>query len=165
MTIRTNGVPRMLTYATLLMAFLAPAAESGQVAMAAANRKLGRGVNILGYDPIWRSFEQRRFKVQHFQLIKQGGFNSVRINLHPFAHMDSAADNVLSRSWLTVLDWAVHEAVKNDLMVILDLHEFTAMGKDPRGNYAKFLDFWRQIAPRYREASENCVRATQRTLP
>jgi endoglucanase len=160
MTIRTSRVTRILTCATLFVVCLATAAsaaEPKQVDAGAENRKLGRGVNIIGYDPIWRSFEQGRFKARHFQLIKEGGFDSVRINLHPFGHMDPAAENALSRSWLKVLDWAVEQALKNDLMVILDLHEFNAMGKDPQGNRAKFLSFWRQIAPRYREASMDIV--------
>ncbi|MHC4858053.1 MAG: hypothetical protein ACYTBY_09820 [Planctomycetota bacterium] len=29
------------------------------------NRKLGRGVNIIGYDRIWASFDERRFKEAH----------------------------------------------------------------------------------------------------
>jgi hypothetical protein len=66
-----------------------PEAEAANAAE--LNRELGRGVNIIGYDPIWRSFEQRRFKSKHFRLLKESGFDSVRINLHPFRHMDSEA--------------------------------------------------------------------------
>ena len=160
MSISTNRVARMLAPFTLAVACLAPAtpaAEPGQVDASVQNHKLGRGVNIIGYDPIWRSFDQGRFQARHFRLIKEGGFDTVRINLHPFRHMDPAAENALSSSWLKVLDWAVDEALKEDLMVILDLHEFSAMGKDPRGNRAKFLAFWSQIAPRYRRASKNVV--------
>ena len=160
MTIRVNRPAGMLTYATCLVLCLAPAApaaEPGQVDAGAENRKLGRGVNIIGYDPIWRSLEQGRFKAGHFRLIKEGGFDTVRINLHPFRHMDPSGEHALSPSWLKVLDWAVEQALKNDLMVILDLHEFNAMGKDPQGNRAKFLAFWRQVAPRYRETPKNIV--------
>jgi len=132
-------------------------AGPAQVDAAVQNRKLGRGVNIIGYDPIWRSFERGRFKARHFRLIKQGGFDTVRINLHPFRHMDPGGDHALSRSWLEVLDWAVEQALRNDLMVILDLHEFNTMGTDPEGNRSKFLAFRRQIAPRYRGASPNLV--------
>ena len=54
------------------------------------NRRLGRGVNIIGYDPLWRSPEQARFHEKHFRLIKGAGFQSVRVNLHPFGSMDPA---------------------------------------------------------------------------
>jgi hypothetical protein len=29
--------------------------------------KLGRGVNILGYDPLRRDFERARFRARHFE--------------------------------------------------------------------------------------------------
>src|SRR6187401_208516 len=71
------------------------------------NQKIGRGVNILGYDPIWRSRDQARFKAGYFQRMKAAGFSSVRINLHPFRYMDATNDWTLRSSWLDVLDWAV----------------------------------------------------------
>ena len=40
------------------------------------NRRLGRGVNIIGYDPIWRSRDQARFQEKHFRLLKEAGFQS-----------------------------------------------------------------------------------------
>jgi endoglucanase len=55
----------------------------------AQNKKLGRGVNIIGYDPIWRSKEEARFQEKYFRLLKEAGFNSVRINLHPFRQMNA----------------------------------------------------------------------------
>ena len=74
------------------------------------NRKLGRGVNILGYDPIWRSRDQARFQAKHFRLLKEAGFNSVRINLQPFRRMNAANGYALGEPWFEVLDWAVREA-------------------------------------------------------
>src|SRR5882672_5507188 len=71
----------------------------------AQNQRLGRGVNILGYDPIWRSRDEARFKAGYFQKLKAAGFNSVRINLHAFRYMDGT--NNLKASWFEVLDWAV----------------------------------------------------------
>lgn len=121
------------------------------------NHELGRGVNIIGYDPIWRSFEQRRFKSKHFRLLKEGGFDSVRINLHPFRHMESDDKHALPSSWFDTLDWAVENALANNLTVVLDLHEFNAMGENPEGNHDKFLTFWGQVAPRFQDASKNVV--------
>jgi endoglucanase len=116
----------------------------------AQNQRLGRGVNILGYDPIWRSREQGRFKAEYFQKLKAAGFSSVRINLHAFRHMD--AQNNMSASWFEVLDWAVNAAQAQGLAVILDLHDFQPLGKDPAGNKEKFLALWRQMAAHYQNA-------------
>jgi endoglucanase len=116
----------------------------------AQNQRPGRSVNILGYDPIWRSHEQGRFKAEYFQKLKAAGFNSVRLNLHAFRHMD--ATNNLKASWFEVLDWAVNEAQAQELAVILDLHEFQPLGNDPGGNKEKFLAFWRQVTAHYQNA-------------
>ncbi|MFO1513218.1 MAG: glycoside hydrolase family 5 protein [Verrucomicrobiota bacterium] len=117
------------------------------------NQKLGRSVNILGYDPLWRSREQARFKAEYFQKLKAAGFNSVRINLHPFRFMDATNAWTLKPSWFAVLDWAVNEAQGQGLAVILDLHEFNTLGNEPTGtNQIKFLAFWGQMAAHYQNA-------------
>ena len=123
----------------------------------AQNRRLGRGVNIIGYDPLWRSPDQARFMTEHFRLLKEAGFQSVRINLHPFRHMGGAPDWTLRDTWFATLDWAVKEATAQGLMVILDFHEFDAMGKDPEGNREKFIAFWRQLSAHCASAGDNVV--------
>ncbi len=116
------------------------------------NKRLGRGVNIIGYDPLWKSREKGRFKEPHFRLIKEAGFSHVRINLHPWRDGKVDALHQLAADWLETLDWAVRQALDNQLLVILDLHEFQAMGLDPQGNRDRFLATWRQLAEHCREA-------------
>jgi len=133
-----------------------PAAEKSPAPRAVdafqQNKRLGRGVNIIGYDPIWRSRSSARFKEKHFTLIKEAGFDSVRINLHPFRYGKASGDHQLSREWFATLDWAVERALAARLMVILDFHEFNAIGDDPAGNHDRFLAMWRQIAEHYKGA-------------
>ncbi len=73
----------------------------------AQNKRLGRGVNILGYDPIWKDRQKARFQEKYFRLIKEAGFNHVRINLHPFRDNKLGPDYKLSAAWFETLDWAV----------------------------------------------------------
>ena len=35
------------------------------------NQRLGRGVNVLGYDPIWKDRQKARFQEKYFRLIKR----------------------------------------------------------------------------------------------
>ena len=119
------------------------------------NRRLGRGVNVIGYDRIWSSRAAGRFKAEHFGLIAGAGFQHVRINLHPYAHM--APDGTIPAHWLETLDWAVEECRKVGLLAILDMHEFTAMAKDPIGLKERLLAVWRQLAPRYASASDDVL--------
>lgn len=118
-------------------------------------RRMGRGVNVIGYDPLWRDHAQARFTDEHFRLIHEGGFQTVRVNLRAFAHMD--ARNQLDSTWLKTLDWVVDRALANHLMVILDLHNFQEFGADPVRTGPKYLAFWRQIAPRFRDAPSSVV--------
>ncbi len=134
---------------------LAPPLPPGRAVAFEVNGKLGRGVNIIGYDPLWQDRSRARFKEKHFELIKDAGFSSVRIVLQPFRLMD--ARNRLPASWWETLDWAVKGALANDLAVILDFHEFGPMAEDPVGRKGKFLAFWRQLAPRYQDAPESVV--------
>ncbi len=68
-------------------------------------KQMRRGVNILGYDPIWEDFAKRRVKQNYFKLLRAGGFNAVRVSLQAFAHMGS--QHRLSPEWFKTLDWAV----------------------------------------------------------
>jgi endoglucanase len=144
---------------TVLLVLAAPVghAQQGTTDAFEQNRKLGRGVNILGYDPIWGSRAQGRFQAKHFRLLKEAGFNSVRINLQPFGGMSSTNNYALSGPWFEVLDWAVREAQAQDLRVILDLHEFIPMGSDPVTNKVKFLAFWRQLSAHCQGAPESVL--------
>jgi len=61
-------------------------------------KTMARGVNIIGYDPLWRDFDRARFKERHFQRIHDGGFQTVRVNLQAISHMGEA--NRLDVTWL-----------------------------------------------------------------
>src|SRR2546425_8959774 len=121
------------------------------------NRRLGRGVNIIGYDQIWWSRDKARIQPKHFHLLKEAGFNSVRINLHPFRHMSATNNWKIRDSWFEVADWAVAQARGNGLNAILDLHEFNVLGEDPAGNKEKFLAAWRQLSAHYQSAPDTVL--------
>jgi endoglucanase len=150
---------RILGSAALLLLVAAPigAAPEKTPSAAAVNEKIGRAVNILGYDPIWKSRAEGRFQEKHFRLIREAGLDAVRINLHPFRFMDDGPGHRLADSWLAVLDWAVEKALVNGLTVIMDLHEYGAMAKDPAGGRELYLDFWRQVGERFRNAPDQVV--------
>jgi hypothetical protein len=123
----------------------------------AVNQKLGRGVNVIGYDPIWQDRSRARFQDRYWKAIHDAGLTSVRINLHPFKQMDATSGHAIAPSWLETLDWAVKGALDAGLAVVLDLHEFGAMAEDPAGRKEMLLAFWRQVAPRFKDAPDDVV--------
>jgi endoglucanase len=112
----------------------------------AQNKRLGRGVNVIGYDPLWKDRSRARFQAEHFQLIREAGFSHVRVNLHPFRYAQADATHKISDGWFETLDWAIGEALANHLLVVLDFHEYNTMGRDPLANKERFLAMWTQIA-------------------
>lgn len=110
------------------------------------NKKLGRGVNIIGYDPIWKDSTNARMKTVHFKLIKDAGFSNVRIVISPFKFSMNDSSFTINPTFFTTLDWAIMTALKNKLMVIVDFHEHIAIQKDPLGTKPKLMAMWKQIA-------------------
>lgn len=105
-----------------------------------------RGVNIIGYDPVWNGGEAR-FQDSHFRIIKEGGFQTVRMVLQAFRHMD--ADNQLGDHFLTTLDGYVDAALAQGLTVILDEHDFNICQEDVVACRPRLMAFWEQIGARY----------------
>jgi len=136
----------------LLMGCTRPAGAAEAVDPFEQVKRLGRGVNILGYDPMWDNFKNGRFKERHFKLIHDAGFQTVRINLHALQRLSAANGYKLDDTWLKTLDWAVKEALENHLLVILDLHNYTDIAKDPEGYKPRFLAYWKQIAAHFQDA-------------
>ncbi|RYD22609.1 MAG: glycoside hydrolase family 5 protein [Lysobacteraceae bacterium] len=60
------------------------AAPAGDAFATAA--RLHRGVNVLGYDPVWKDSARARFQPRHFATICKGGFDFIRLVLQAFDH-------------------------------------------------------------------------------
>jgi endoglucanase len=141
---------RFLVLASLLACGPVVGSLAAQMDPFAQIEKMRRGVNIVGYDPLWEDFAKARFHERHFRLIHEAGFQTLRVNLQAFGHMD--AQNRLDPEWLKTLDWVVKNALANDLTVILDEHDFTACAEDAETCRTKLLAFWQQVAQAYRDS-------------
>lgn len=121
------------------------------------NKRLGRGVNIIGYDPIWKNASKARMSEKHFKLIKEAGFDNVRIVIMPFRFSMKDANFTIDPTFYTTLDWTIEQALKNKLMAIVDFHEHGAMQKDPIGLKPMFLSMWKQIADHCKNYSNDVL--------
>ena len=145
-----TGLKQMLAGLALVLLAASAARPAPPVDAGPGSAEFRRGVNIIGYDPIWEDPAKARFKKRHFADIRRGGFDFVRVNLFAFKHMDRS--NRIDTKWLERLDWVVREATRAGLGVILDEHDFNACAKDVPACRVKLAAFWRQVAPRYRSA-------------
>ncbi|MGM9479623.1 glycoside hydrolase family 5 protein [Roseateles sp. NT4] len=146
----THSLPRILGAACLALGLASAALAQTPVAL--PQLALKRGVNALGYDPLWSDPSKARFQPRHMQAIRDGGFDHVRLNLHAFEHMD--AQGQLSAAWLKTLDEMTAAALNAGLQVILDQHNFNDCAKEIDACRVRLKAFWRQIAPRYKDAPD-----------
>ena len=109
------------------------------------NTRLGRGVNILGWDALWQNRARGQFKEAHFKMIREAGFQHVRINLHPLRDGKPDANGRLREGFIQTMDWAVDQALTNQLLVILDFHDDLAISPDPAGKRKEFLNAYHVI--------------------
>ncbi|OAQ40271.1 hypothetical protein A5893_04780 [Pedobacter psychrophilus] len=121
------------------------------------NAKMGRGLNIIGYDPIWNDFSKARMQEKHFKLIKEAGFNNVRIKISPFRFSLKDSAYTINSKFFTTLDWIIKQSLKNKLMAIVDFHEHGAMEKDPLGTKPLLLAMWKQIAEHCKNYPQDVV--------
>src|SRR5689334_3995303 len=100
---------RLILLAACALALLDNIAQAADPPLPAAAQVEGmqRGVNIVGYDPLWRDASKARFKPRHFELIRQAGFNSVRIVL-PIGPFVKPGEQ-LPASWFATLDGLVKD--------------------------------------------------------
>jgi endoglucanase len=144
----------ILTATALTIGTLAAAADKPLSAFDQV-KDMQRGVNIVGYDPLWKDPSRARFKPRHLELIKQGGFDTVRVVLQAFSHMNPQFE--LPVEWFATLDGIVNHALAQGLTVILDEHDFGFCGKDAEGCRPRLMAFWTQVSKHYQDAPDKLV--------
>lgn len=136
----------MLPLLLLFAAFAAQAQGADQRAFREIAR-LGRGINILGYDGIWQGATNAPFRWENLIAIRKAGFSHVRINFFGFKYMDSK--NRLDPAVLRRLDMVIHEVLASRLIPILDEHDSDFCQRYVSKCTDKLKSFWKQIASRY----------------
>jgi aryl-phospho-beta-D-glucosidase BglC (GH1 family) len=84
-----------------------------------------------------------------FRVIKQAGFDTVRIPIRWSAHTGGGPNYKINDRFFRRVDEVINQALSQDLQVIINVHHFEELNEDPQGNFAKFIALWSQIAPRY----------------
>src|SRR5262245_27765696 len=116
-----------------------------------ANRRLGRGMNLGNALEAPREGEWGlTLEEDFFERVQKAGFRSVRIPIRWSAHAAAAAPFTIEPAFFKRVDWAIAEALKRDLAVVINVHHFDELFRDPDRHEAKLLALWKQIAERYR---------------
>ena len=116
----------------------------------AQNRRLGRGVNLgnalqAPNEGDWGIILEEEF----FQLIKEAGFDSVRIPIRWTTRTASESPYTIDPIFLDRVDWAVDQALSRDLVVVINIHDYDELISSPEEQKDRFLAIWDQIASHY----------------
>jgi endoglucanase len=117
-----------------------------------ANARLGRGINLgnaleAPEEGAWGV----RLKAEYFTAIKKAGFATVRLPLRWSAHASATAPYTIAPKFAQRVDWAVDQALANDLNIIVNVHHYEEMNAKPEEHLPRLLGLWRQIATRYKD--------------
>ncbi|HTT98847.1 MAG TPA: glycoside hydrolase family 5 protein [Rhizomicrobium sp.] len=108
-----------------------------------------RGTNVLDDDPVQKNPSAARFQPRLFATIRDAGFDTVRLNMHPFVHLHG---DTLDGAWLSMLDRMSSAALDAGLTVVLDVHDDNSCQESVADCRAKLRAVWNVLAPRYRNA-------------
>ncbi|NLH81728.1 MAG: glycoside hydrolase family 5 protein, partial [Phyllobacteriaceae bacterium] len=135
----------LLRRSTRLIATALLALAAATPSVAAAGR-LGRGVNMLSTDGMFRPGETSLFSPSTFDRLRALGFDHVRINALPFERI--GPDGRLDERWIATLRRTIDTALARGLSVVVDVHEFLFCQREPTACEVKLDAAWSTLALR-----------------
>jgi len=90
-------------------------------------------------------------KPTYFGIIRNAGFNCVRIPVRFSAHTSQTAPYTIEPKFLNMVDNIINQGLDAGLIVILDLHHYDEIMVDPAGQREKFQAIWQQLAKHYQD--------------
>lgn len=117
----------------------------------AANKRLGRGVNMGNMLEAPREGEWGlKLDETWFQVIKDAGFDHARIPIKWSAHASNEPPYRIEPTFLDRIDRAVESAHFVGLNIVLNVHHFDGMDADPEKWSPKLVAIWKQLAEHYK---------------
>jgi endoglucanase len=90
-------------------------------------------------------------QAQYFRLIREAGFDLVRIPIRWSAHAEAQSPYAIEEAFFTRVDWAVEQALEQGLTTIINIHHYDELVRQPAAHRERFVALWRQLAARYRD--------------
>ncbi len=147
----------------LLIAVSALAAESNAPSMKPdpfkINKALGRGVNLgnaleAPVEGQWGVV----LKEEYFSIIKQAGFDSVRLPVKWSGHALNEKPYTINPDFFKRVDWAIDCAIKNGLYIMVNIQRYDPLTDDPNSyHFERFIALWQQIAEHYKSSPESVL--------
>ncbi len=118
-------------------------------------RWLGKGINfgnLLDAAPdegAWTGGQ--RIQPADFDLARAAGFDSVRLPVRFSAHAAATAPYTIDPAFLARVDEVVRWGMSRELRVVLVVHHYEELHKDPAAHRERFVAIWRQLAAHFKD--------------
>ncbi|HEX9047877.1 MAG TPA: glycoside hydrolase family 5 protein [Verrucomicrobiae bacterium] len=113
--------------------------------------KFLRGVNLGDYLESNRHHRWIQVSADEFPQIEKEGFDHVRVPIGWHQYAGPGPNFTLEPEIFSLADSVVSNALKNKLSVIINIHHFNALDRDPTNATPEFLAIWQQIAAHYQK--------------
>lgn len=136
-----NGLGSIVRY------YLTPVKKDNESALGVMD-SLGRGINVPCMESGWP--REIVLEKETFSNIKNGGFDYIRLPANLACMLDD--NGTLNEIAAGNLDKVLNYALETGLNVILDLHGWEELNKNPAAeNIETLVSVWKQIAVRYKD--------------
>lgn len=98
-----------------------------------------------------------RIRSFHLQAIARAGFDSVRLPVRFSAWTEPKPPYRINEKLLRRVDEVIAQSRQNGLAVVLDVHHYYELHRDPDNHSARLAAIWRQLAERYRSQDDRLV--------
>jgi len=122
------------------------------------NKHLGRGINLgNALDAPQEGQWGVTLKAEYFKIIKDAGFDSVRIPIRWSSHAMEKSPYTIDSNFFERTDWAVKNALKQKLYVMINMHHYMELMEEPNANSERFVVLWKQIAEHYKNYPDSVL--------
>ncbi len=119
-------------------------------AAAAANRRLGRGLNLGNFLEAPRGANWGvQVEDRHLKMIREVGFQSIRLPVRWSDYASEQPPYRVEKAMLDRVDHLLQVAHAAGLNVVLNHHHYQGLDADPDAHRERFKVIWRQLAERY----------------
>ena len=132
--------------------------EKTKPAVFAVNESLGRGINFGNALEAPKEGDWGvKLDAEYFRVVKAAGFRTVRLPVRWSAHAAKDAPYTIDADFFKRIDWALDQAEANKLNVVLNVHHYDEIHKEPKTHLPRLVGLWEQIAARYKDRPASVV--------
>lgn len=137
----------------------APARKLDKPDIFRLNSLLGRGINLSGLEQAFEGSWNFKLRNDALTIIADGGFDSVRLPIKWDSHAAARRSNTngvyrIDPAFFARVDSVIDDALSLGLRVVLNMHLYEDLIKDPQAEAGRFISLWDQIARHYADRSD-----------